>query len=76
MQFKHINDCWELISKAKTKSEVEDLFEHFPRWSGDWEIEVEDGQYVVTNTYFDVQCEVYDSDCRVLDIEVEEDEDE
>ena len=68
----HIQDCWAEIRKAKTIEEVKDLFEKFPRWSGDWDIMVEDGQYVVYNTWFDEQCEDYDTDCETLDIEVEE----
>ena len=47
MEYKHINDCWADIRKAKTIEEVKDLFEKFPRWSGDWDVMVEDGQYVV-----------------------------
>ena len=72
MEYNHINDCWAEIRKAKTIEEVKDLFEKFPRWSGDWDIMVEDGQYVVYNTWFDEQCEDYDTDCETLDIEVEE----
>ena len=72
MEYKHIRDCWLEIRKAKTIEEVKDLFEKFPRWSGDWDVMVEDGQYVVYNTWFDEQCEDYDTDCEALDIEVEE----
>ena len=73
MEINHIRDCWAEIRKAKTIEEVKDLFEKFPRWSGDWDVMVEDGQYVVYNTWFDEQCEDYDTDCETLDIEVEED---
>lgn len=70
MEYKHINDCWADIRKAKTIEEVKDLFEKFPRWSGDWDIMVEDGHYVVYNTWFDEQCDDFDTDCETLDIEV------
>ena len=70
MEYKHINDCWVDIRKAKTIEEVKDLFEKFPRWSGDWDIMVEDGHYVVYNTWFDEQCDDFDTDCETLDIEV------
>ena len=73
MEILHINDCWAEIRKAKTIEEVKDLFEKFPRWSGDWDVMVEDGQHVVYNTWFDEQGEDYDTDCETLDIEVEED---
>ena len=71
MEYKHIQDCWAEIRKAKTIEEVKDLFEKFPRWSGDWDIMVEDGQYVVYNTWFDERFGDFDADCETLDIEVE-----
>lgn len=72
MEYKHIRDCWAEIRKAKTIEEVKDLFEKFPRWSGDWDIMVEDRQYVVYNTWFDEQFSDFDTDRETLDIEVEE----
>ena len=71
MEILHINDCWAEIRKAKTIEEVRDLFEKFPRWSGDWDIMVEDGQYVVYNTWFDERFGDFDTDRETLDIEVE-----
>ena len=72
MEYNHINDCWAEIRKAKTIEEVKDLFEKFPRWSGDWDIMVENGQYVVYNTWFDERFGDFDTDRETLDIEVEE----
>ena len=72
MEYNHINDCWAEIRKAKTIEEVKDLFREFPRWSGDWDIMVEDGQYVVYNTWFDERFGDFDTDRETLDIEVEE----
>ena len=71
MEYNHVNDCWAEIRKAKTIEEVKDLFEKFPRWSGDWDIMVEDGQYVVYNTWFDERFGDFDTDRETLDIEVE-----
>ena len=71
MEYNHINDCWSEIRKAKTIEEVKDLFEKFPRWSGDWDIMIEDGQYVVYNTWFDERFGDFDTDRETLDIEVE-----
>ena len=71
MEYNHINDCWAEIRKAKTIEEVKDLFEKFPRWSGDWDIMVEDGQYVVYNTWFDERFGDFDTDRETLGIEVE-----
>ena len=76
MEYKHINDCWAASREAKTIEEVENLFEQFPRWSGDWDVVIEDGHYVVYNTYFDPQYDSFDTDFELLDIEVEEDEDD
>ena len=71
MEYNHIQDCWSEIRKAKTIEEVKDLFEKFPRWSGDWDVMVEDGQYVVYNTWFDERFGDFDTDRETLDIEVE-----
>ena len=71
MEYSHINDCWAEIRKAKTIEEVKDLFEKFPRWSGDWDVMVENGQYVVYNTWFDERFGDFDTDRETLDIEVE-----
>ena len=68
-----VSECWSEIRKAKTIEEVNALFEAFPSWLGDWEVVVEDGQYIVYNTWFDKLREDYDVDCEVLDIEVKED---
>lgn len=76
MEITHINDCWTLIRHAKTIEEVKKVLEELPRWSGDWDVIIEDGQYVVYNTYFDPQYDSFDTDFDILDIEVEEDEDE
>ena len=59
MEYKHINDCWNALEDAKTVEEVEDLFDDFPRWSGDWDWYVENGEVVVENTYYDDYSEVY-----------------
>lgn len=76
MKYNHINDCWAAIREAKTIEEVKNLFEQFPRWSGDWDIVIEDDQYVVYNNYFDSQYDEFNTDFEILDIEVEEDEDD
>ena len=72
MEYRHINDCWLEIRKANTIEEVKDLFRGFPRWSGDWEVIVEDGHYVVYNTWFDEQCDSLETDRETLDIELVE----
>ena len=74
MEYKHIQDCWSEIRKAKTIEEVKDLFEKFPRWSGDWDVMVEDEHYVVYNTWFDERFGDFDTDREALDIEVEDGE--
>ena len=75
MEYKHIKDCWTAIREARTKDEVERLFGEFPRWSGDWEVIIEDRQYVVVNSYYDAQCDNWETDYETLDIEVEIEDD-
>lgn len=77
MEIKHIKDCWTLIKAAKTIEEVKKIIEELPRWSGEWDIEIDENKYyLVTNSYFDTQYDVWETDWVYLDIEVEEDEDE
>jgi len=72
MNYEHINDCWNAIRQAKTYDEVCKLFDEFPRWSGDWSIEVEDGSYVVYNTYWDKDLGQEETDAETLDIDLED----
>ena len=61
------------LQQAKVKKIIEEL----PRWSGEWDIEIDENKYyLVTNSYFDTQYDVWETDWVYLDIEVEEDEDE
>ena len=72
MKYTHIKDCWSKVRSATTIEELEDLFDEFPRWSGDWEVQIEDNQYVVINSYYDTQCDNWETDYDYLDIEVRE----
>ena len=72
MEIKNIQDCWTLIRHEKTIEGVKKVLEMLPRWSGDWDVMIEDGQYVVYNTWFDERFGDFDTDCEALDIEVEE----
>ena len=74
MEYKHINDCWEAIRNAKTIEEVNDLFEEFPRWSGDWSVTEQDGVVTVRNSYWDEQCESWEEDKEDIDVEYHEDQ--
>lgn len=74
--FNHIKDCWNAIKEAKTKEEIESLFKLFPRWSGDWSVDIKDGHIVVTNDWYDPTTESYNSDSETLDIDVDDDEDD
>ena len=75
--YTHINDCWKAIRGAKTIEEVEMLFDTFPRWSGNWFVQIEEnwfGQkvYMVYNTYWNEQLNEEEVDKEELDIEVKE----
>lgn len=79
--YTHINDCWEAIRKAKTIEEVEALFDTFPRWSGNWFVQIEDDSfcgkvYVVYNTYWDNNLDQEETECETLEIEVPDFEEE
>ena len=71
MEINNIQDCWTLIRHEKTIEGVKKVLEMLPRWSGDWDVMVEDGQYVVYNTWFDERFGDFDTDRETLDIEVE-----
>lgn len=73
MEYTHINDCWNAVRECKTISEVKDLVETFPRWSGDWDIVVDKGRVTMINSYFDKALDSYEEDVEDLDIEVDED---
>ena len=68
-KYEHINDCWKAIREAKTKEEIESLFEEFPRWSGNWDlVKQDDGSYVVYNEYEEYGC--FQTDRETVDIEI------
>lgn len=74
-KYNHINDCWEVIRNAKTKTEVENLFEEFPRWSGNWDlVKQDDGNYIVYNTYEEYGCEQTDRETIYLEESTNEEE--
>ena len=58
-EFNHINDCWNAVFACKSRKKLEKLFEEFPRWSGEWYVELndDDGCCSVTNFHFDKQGE-------------------
>ena len=74
MKYTHIKDCWSKVKAATTIEELEDLFDEFPRWSGDWEIRLEDDHYLVVNTYYDKQLCEWFTDEEQIDINVEDEE--
>lgn len=79
MEYKHINDCWSAVRQAKTADEVYDLLETFPKWSGDWDLRLEDNSfyiktYVLYNTYYDKDLDQEDTSAETLDIPTPEEE--
>lgn len=63
----HINDCWRALDEAATVDQVEDLFECFPHWSGEWSWFIQDYRFYVRNEYFDKDADCYEEDTRELD---------
>lgn len=70
-KYEHIKDCWAAVREATSLEEVERLFKEFPRWSGDWEIDIEDGKYMVSNYYYEEQYDNWNTDYEYLDIPLE-----
>lgn len=77
--FEHIRDCHNALEACMNIKEVNDLLDSFPRWSGEWWVDVvenKDGTkyYEVTNQYYDKQTDEWYCDTIDLDIEVEDEE--
>ena len=73
MQFNHIKDCWNALKKAETVNEVRELLKKFPRWSGDWWIDCNDGNVEVCNSWYDRTCETWKLDRETLYVSYNED---
>ena len=79
MEYKHINDCWSAVRQAKTVDEVNVLLETFPKWSGDWDLQLEYNSfyvktYVLYNTHYDKDLDQEDTSVETLDIPTPEEE--
>lgn len=72
MEIKNVLDCWSLIKHEKTIEGVKKVLEEIPSWLGEWGVILEDGEYIVYNTWFDTQSEEFETYYETLDIEVEE----
>lgn len=46
--YKHIRDCWDAIESCNLLSELEELFECFPRWSGGWDYHIDEDNKTIT----------------------------
>ena len=74
--FRHISDCWQALREAKSIEEVEELFDWFPRWSGDWSWFYDNGSFCVRNDWYDKDTEMEDFDIEELENLSEFSEDE
>jgi hypothetical protein len=79
MTFNHINDCVNALESCKTIDEVYDLLDNFPRWSGEWWVDIipdSEGNPVceVTNQYWDEQYEELCENTYELEVEMFEKE--
>ena len=79
MEYKHINDCWSAVRQAETVDEVNVLLETFPKWSGDWDLQLEYNSfyvktYVLYNTHYDKDLDQEDTSVETLDIPTPEEE--
>ncbi len=84
MKYVTVMDCWHAAEKATTIKELAAIIREFPRWSGEWIIEVvrkrRNGEVYsvvrLTNYYWDSDAEETISECEDLDIEYQEEEEE
>ena len=76
MKFKHIRDCWNAIPECKDTDELEELFDCFPRWSGDWEWKKDEDRIVVRNAYYDDEYNLEEDEEYYDTIEIVGDDDE
>ena len=65
MEYKNIRDCWAVLESLDEMEDIDKTIEEFPRWSGEWEWTVENGDVVVTNYY--VENDNNETDTRVLE---------
>ena len=76
--YNHINDCVKALEACTSIDEVRELLDDFPRWSGEWWIDViDDGNkpyYEITNQYYDKNTDEMYCDTIDLDIEVAEED--
>ena len=66
--YNHINDCWKALETLSRLEDLEDTLDNFPRWSGDWdyEIDVENATVTVTNSHYDELSEDWEEDTDEL----------
>lgn len=77
--FEHIRDCHTALEACTSIKEVNNLLDSFPRWSGEWWVDIVENQdgtkyYEVTNQYYDKQTDDLYCDTIDLDIEVEDED--
>ena len=67
-KYNHINDCWKALKTLSRLEDLEDTLDNFPRWSGDWEyeIDVDNAVVTVTNSHYDKLTEYWEEDTEEL----------
>lgn len=68
-KYNHIDDCWKALETLSKLEDLEDTLENFPRWSGEWnyEIDVENAVVMVTNSYYDKLTWCWEEDTEDLE---------
>lgn len=69
MEYKHIDDCWKALKTLSRLEDLEDTLDNFPRWSGDWnyEVDAENAVVTVTNSYYDKLTWFWEEDTEDLE---------
>ena len=69
MEFKHINDCWEYLRKAKDYNDLIERCKDIPNRFGTWDVEPNEYHEArVINSYYDETCQNWDQDIEDFDI--------
>jgi len=69
MEFKHINDCWEYLRKAKDYNDLIEKCKDIPNRFGTWDVEPNEYHEArVINSYYDEKCQNWDQDIEDFNI--------
>lgn len=70
MIFNHIREVWNYLEQAENYADLLSRIGDIPNKFGSWDVERNDnGQCIVTNTYYDKACDEWQEESEDLDID-------